>query len=176
MVDEDKGTDRWVRLNELYTSVAKAIDVANEELAKAAEGTISYAVVESDITIPFRSISSEKGVIRLRLPEADTDTQGFKEVRFKIRPLPTTEGREAAPKLTVPSVVGVDVQKAADLLGQHGFRVGKLTFDESGKPTGSVLSQEPKSGAHAEPGTAISLKVAGDSIDLNISAEAIEPR
>jgi beta-lactam-binding protein with PASTA domain len=176
MVDEDKGADRWVRLNELYTSVAKAIDAANEELEKAGEGTISYAVVESEITIPFRSISTEKGLVRLRLPEADTDTQGFKEVRFKIRPLPRAESREPAPKLTVPSVVGEDVQKAADVLSQHGFRVGKLTFDKSGKPSGSVLSQEPKSGVHAESGAAVSLKVAGDSIDLNISAEAIEPR
>jgi hypothetical protein len=56
----------------------------------------------------------------------------------------------------VPPVIGLDVDEAVDILKQAGFGATS-TAKTSDKPPGTVLSQDPKGGSEAAPGTSITL-------------------
>lgn len=60
----------------------------------------------------------------------------------------------------MPDVIGVDGDRAADLLRGFGFRVAVVgTYPYPGIPTNTVLRQNPRSGFQVAPGEAISLEV-----------------
>jgi serine/threonine-protein kinase len=60
----------------------------------------------------------------------------------------------------MPDVIGVEGDKAAELLRRFGFRVAVVgTYPYPGIPAGIVLRQNPRSGFQVAPGEAISLEV-----------------
>ena len=60
----------------------------------------------------------------------------------------------------MPDVIGVEGDKAAELLRRFGFRVAVTgTYPYPGIPAGIVLRQNPRSGFQVAPGEAISLEV-----------------
>ncbi|MCT7352619.1 Stk1 family PASTA domain-containing Ser/Thr kinase [Streptomyces sp. 15-116A] len=66
-----------------------------------------------------------------------------------------------APKVTVPSVTGLDVDEATDKLeaDKYAFEV-KTETRESPEPAGTVLEQDPTTGAEVEKGSTITLIIA----------------
>jgi beta-lactam-binding protein with PASTA domain len=60
----------------------------------------------------------------------------------------------------MPDVIGVEGDKASELLRRFGFRVAVVgTYPYPGIPAGIVLRQNPRSGFQVAPGEAISLEV-----------------
>jgi len=60
----------------------------------------------------------------------------------------------------MPDVIGVEGDRAAELLRRFGFRVAVVgTYPYPGIPAGIVLRQNPRSGFQVAPGEAISLEV-----------------
>ncbi|WP_030319607.1 Stk1 family PASTA domain-containing Ser/Thr kinase [Streptomyces sp. NRRL B-3229] len=66
-----------------------------------------------------------------------------------------------APKVAVPSVLGLDVDKATETLedDKYGFVV-KTKQQESAEKPGTVLAQDPKLGAEVEKGSTVTLTIA----------------
>ncbi|MFC8366028.1 Stk1 family PASTA domain-containing Ser/Thr kinase [Streptomyces griseorubiginosus] len=66
-----------------------------------------------------------------------------------------------APKVAVPSVLGLDVDKATETLedDKYGFVV-KTKQKESAEEPGTVLDQDPKLGAEVEKGSTVTLTIA----------------
>ncbi|MFD5405280.1 Stk1 family PASTA domain-containing Ser/Thr kinase [Streptomyces griseorubiginosus] len=66
-----------------------------------------------------------------------------------------------APKVAVPSVLGLDVDKATETLedDKYGFVV-KTKQKESAEKPGTVLDQDPKLGAEVEKGSTVTLTIA----------------
>lgn len=61
-------------------------------------------------------------------------------------------------EVTVPGVVGADVQEASADLRAVGLR-GEIVRVTSGRPVGEVLSQDPVAGARADEGSTVTLEV-----------------
>ncbi|MEO3752863.1 Stk1 family PASTA domain-containing Ser/Thr kinase [Streptomyces sp. B6B3] len=74
--------------------------------------------------------------------------------------LVVSEGR--AP-VEVPDVVGDAFADALDTLQEAGFRVAQETDDDTDQAAGTVLDQDPPGGRKAEPGTTVTLTVAGEA-------------
>jgi beta-lactam-binding protein with PASTA domain len=67
---------------------------------------------------------------------------------------------EAASGYVMPDLIGVNGDRAADLLRNHGFRVAVVSeHPYPGVPAGVVLRQSPQGGFQIAPGEAISLEV-----------------
>jgi eukaryotic-like serine/threonine-protein kinase len=64
--------------------------------------------------------------------------------------------------VNVPSLIGLPIDDARELLAADGFVVGTITTDdESDRGTGTVLGSEPASGTPVAQGTTVDLVVAG---------------
>lgn len=64
--------------------------------------------------------------------------------------------------VNVPDLIGQDYGQARSLLGQLGFDVGEITYDQSGAfAANTVIGQSPAANTPAPAGTTIRLTVAG---------------
>lgn len=64
--------------------------------------------------------------------------------------------------LTMPDVVGHDLEAANALLAQLGFPTGPLEYDPSALfPAGTVVAQTPAAGSTVAAGTIVTLRIAG---------------
>lgn len=61
--------------------------------------------------------------------------------------------------VTVPSVVGMDIQEARKLLAQHYLTIGEISAIESDLPVGTVILQTPEEGTKVTMNTRINLTV-----------------
>ena len=173
---EEKG---FVRLLDVYVSAARSVDLANQRLEKGGTGELSYAVVESDISIPYKDIVHTEDEIRLKLPEAGSSTQGLQHIAFKVKPVPRLvplEKEQEARPTSVPDLTKQPIGEALATVVAKGYRVGKLVYDPRAKPEGVVVSQEPEPGRIAKSGTKIDLHVSGDSLRIEIPPEAVKLR
>ncbi|WP_327132827.1 Stk1 family PASTA domain-containing Ser/Thr kinase [Streptomyces sp. NBC_01343] len=91
-----------------------------------------------------------KGNICSQNPEPDTKADKGSTVKVKIS--------SGAPNLPVPNVVNLTFDDAEKALKDKGFVVEKKT-QESERPAGTVLDQDPKSG-QAQKGSTVTLTVA----------------
>ncbi|MFE2548688.1 Stk1 family PASTA domain-containing Ser/Thr kinase [Streptomyces sp. NPDC059355] len=91
-----------------------------------------------------------KGNICSQNPEPDTKADKGSTVKVKIS--------SGAPNLPVPNVVNLKFEDAEKALKDKGFAVEKKT-QESERPAGTVLDQDPKSG-QAQKGSTVTLTVA----------------
>ncbi len=64
------------------------------------------------------------------------------------------------PQITVPSVIGTDEKETAAILADSGLRLGQVTSQESDRPPGTIIDQNPKPGAPIKSGTAVDVVVA----------------
>ncbi len=65
-------------------------------------------------------------------------------------------------ELTMPDMIGRDLQTARGLLEQVGLTMNPVTFDSiSTLPPGTVITQIPSAGSPVAAGTAVTLQVAG---------------
>ncbi|MER6782852.1 MULTISPECIES: Stk1 family PASTA domain-containing Ser/Thr kinase [unclassified Streptomyces] len=91
-----------------------------------------------------------KGNVCSQNPEPDTKADKGSTVKVKIS--------SGAPNLPVPNVVNLTFDDAEKALKDKGFVVEKKT-QESERPAGTVLDQDPKSG-QAQKGSTVTLTVA----------------
>ncbi|MDO4176426.1 MAG: Stk1 family PASTA domain-containing Ser/Thr kinase [Bacillota bacterium] len=64
---------------------------------------------------------------------------------------------------SVPDLTGKMKDELSDYLDAAGFKLGAVTTEESDKPEGTVISQNPKAGTEVEKGTAIDVVVSDGS-------------
>ena len=83
----------YVDIEDLYVSVGKSLAIANRVLEKDTE-EIYYAIVESEISIPYQGIMKQEGRIRVKLPETAGTTETLPKISFKIRPVPRVQPEE----------------------------------------------------------------------------------
>ncbi|GAA1627614.1 Stk1 family PASTA domain-containing Ser/Thr kinase [Actinoplanes couchii] len=96
------------------------------------------------------SDTAPAGVVVSTDPKAGTELKPGETVTLVL-----SKGK---PPITVPDVVGKNINEARQLLGQAGLSAAE-EYEESTKPADEVLSQTPKAGTGAEKSTQVTLKV-----------------
>ena len=123
-------------------------------------------------------IGATERTAQLRLQADGLGLAGIAEIRSSDQPAGVIVAQTPPPKAkgtdvallvnrgergttyVMPDVIGVEGDKAADLLRRFGFRVAVVgTYPYPGIPAGIVLRQNPRSGFQVAPGEAISLEV-----------------
>jgi serine/threonine-protein kinase len=69
-----------------------------------------------------------------------------------------------AQSATVPNVVGQTLANATTALGQAGFKLGTVAYQQGSAPQGTVLTQLPAAGTSAVKGEKVNLVVVGASV------------
>ena len=129
------------------------------------------------LSVPALGGESER-TAQLRLQQEGLALQGVAEIRSSDYPAGTIVGQFPAPKspgaevallvnrgergarYVMPDLIGVNGERAADILRTRGFRatvVGDHPYP--GVPAGVVLRQRPQAGFQIAPGDPISLEV-----------------
>ena len=100
------------------------------------------------------SADIEKGKIVSQSPIAKSKVKEGTKVKVNI-----SKGKKAG---LVPDVVGKKFNESdiASLLGQYGFSLGNVTYEESDKyDEGVIISQNPSAGSNQKSGSSVSLVV-----------------
>lgn len=100
------------------------------------------------------SADIEKGKIVSQSPMAKSKVKEGTKVKVNI-----SKGKKAG---LVPDVVGKKFNESdiASLLGQYGFSLGNVTYEESDKyDEGVIISQNPSAGSNQKSGSSVSLVV-----------------
>ncbi len=66
----------------------------------------------------------------------------------------------------VPTLLGMTVPGATNRLSAAGLAVGETSDQESVKPVGTVIAQDPPGGSYVSPDTAIDIVVASDEVTV----------
>jgi serine/threonine-protein kinase len=123
-------------------------------------------------------VGESERTAQLRLQQDGLQLTAVSEVRTTEYPIGTIVAQSPAPKTRgtelsllvnrgeggaiylMPDLIGVNAERAADVLRSRGFRVA-LVGDQPypGVPTGIVLRQNPQGGFQISPGEPISLEV-----------------
>lgn len=77
-------------------------------------------------------------------------------------------GNSAAEQVTVPAVVGKQVQAAEQALVAQGLKVGEETPQSSSQPKGTVLSQNPTGGTLLAKGQAVNMTVSAGLAQVQV--------
>lgn len=125
--------------------VAEVPEVVGLELADA-EQDLREAGLEVG-QVKRRPSAEPKGTVLAQRIEPGTEVDPGSTVSFVI----------AAPYPRVPKVVGADQQKAAQQLGDAGFRVRTSSEERTSGVDGSVLRQKPAGGKRAKPNSVVRL-------------------
>jgi beta-lactam-binding protein with PASTA domain len=178
MSAEKREGGEFVRLRDIYLSAARALELANRQLADDATGDVAYAVLDSEISIPYGDILEDAGDVLLRLPGRGEPTDGSRRVRFLIKPVPRVlpDDEGSTGPTTVPDVANVQTGEALTALITAGLRIGKLMYDPAARPPGLVVGQSPEAGKEVPPGTRVDLRISGESLRIEVAAESITPR
>src|SRR5262245_1544633 len=121
------------------------------ESERAAQIRLTQDGVSSATVAEIRDSSYPPDVVVAQDPPPDTRTS---EVRLLVN-----RGEDRA-TYVMPDLIGVNGDRAADLLRARGFRVAIVSKQSSpGIPPGVVIRQTPGGGYQVHPGDAISLEV-----------------
>ncbi|SDT64099.1 Stk1 family PASTA domain-containing Ser/Thr kinase [Actinoplanes derwentensis] len=96
------------------------------------------------------SDTSAEGIVVSTDPKAGTELKPGETVTLVL-----SKGK---PPITVPDVVGKNINEARQILGQKGLGAAEQ-YEESEKPADEVIGQTPKAGTGAEKSTQITLRV-----------------
>jgi hypothetical protein len=179
MPQENTEIKGFVPLENIYISVARSLDKANKALESEGSDDISYAIVESDFSLPYTDIIHNQNNIHIKLPEVGSTTAGLQRMAFKVKPVPRSlppEKKEFVLPTTIPNVLKLNISEALETLISRGYRIGKMTYDPEAKPEGIIISQTPEAGKEAPLGTMVDLKISRDSLRIIIPPEAIKPK
>lgn len=129
------------------TTVPKIVGMKQEDAKKAVE----------DSKLKFVSIGKEKsdkpeGTVLRTYPDPGTSVNVNSEVRVSISGGPD--------KLAVPSLIGMDLDSAKDVIEKSGLKIGDVSrqYDDS-VPKGNVIKQDPQPDSDATADTKINLVV-----------------
>ncbi len=122
-------------------------DVEGMTQAAASSALATAGLTTGDVTEAYHETVA-KGLVCSQAPDADVEVPRGSEVALVI-----SRGKQPVP---VPDVVGRPIADAKRLLAAAGFGY-KATRKSASQPKNTVLSQSPKGGAKAQPGTTVSL-------------------
>jgi len=119
------------------------------------------ALARADLDAKIVEVYSEKdtGTVTAQNPKAGEKVKVGTRVQINV-------SRGVRP-LTVPSVVGQPYEQAASALEGAGFRVVRQNV-ESDQPAGTVVDQNPGSGASAPAGTTVTLSVSKGPVEEQV--------
>lgn len=147
-------TARRQRSLRLWVSSGPRIVVAPKligESERAAQIRLTQDGVTAALVAEIRDRDYPPDVVIAQDPPADARTS---EVRLLVN-----RGEDRA-SYVMPDLIGVNGQRAADLLRTNGFRVSIVAQQSApGLPAGIVIRQVPAGGYQVHPGDAISLEV-----------------
>lgn len=148
------GTTRRQRGIRVWVSAGPRIVVA-PRLVGESERTAQIRLTQDGVTATsiaeIRDAEYPPGVVVAQDPPPDTRTS---EVRLLIN-----RGEDRV-TYVMPDLIGVNGERAADLMRARGFRVAIVSQQSSpGIPPGVVIRQTPAGGYQVHPGDAISLEV-----------------
>ncbi|MEV7519137.1 Stk1 family PASTA domain-containing Ser/Thr kinase [Streptomyces sp. NPDC091371] len=128
-------------------SVPKLIGQTLEQAQKSGENVGIKVVKGADEACP----DQPKGNVCKQDKAPDTKVEKNSTVTVTVS--------TGAPKVPVPSVVSLTYEQAEAMLKERGFQVDRKP-QESERPAGTVLDQNPKAGGEAEKNSVITLTVA----------------
>jgi eukaryotic-like serine/threonine-protein kinase len=119
------------------------------------------ALARADLDAKIVEVYSEKdtGTVTAQNPKAGEKVKVGTRVQINV-------SRGVRP-LTVPSVVGQPYEQAASALEGAGFKVVRQNVD-SDQPAGTVVDQNPGSGASAPAGTTVTLSVSKGPVEEQV--------
>lgn len=121
------------------------------ESERAAQIRLAQDNMMASALAEIRDASYPPGVVVAQDPPASTHTA---EVRLLVN-----RGEDRA-SYVMPDLIGVNGERASDVLRGRGFRVAIVSRQSSpGIPAGVVIRQTPAGGYQVHPGDAISLEV-----------------
>ena len=116
-------------------------------------------VTKYDLTIEEEdqvfSYDYEEGEIASQSPKAGSSIKKGSVIRVSV-----SKGMKEG---TVPNIEGKDFDSAVKVLEKYGFRQGDVTNEPSTLPKDIVISQSPKGGDEASPGTYVKIVVSSGS-------------
>lgn len=100
---------------------------------------------------PAPSAEVEEGLICQQDPVAKTEVKKGTTVTVTV-----SLGKK---KGFVPHLIGSDIDSVEEILAKYNLNLGKVRYEDSEEPEGTVISQSPESGTEAEEGSYISVVV-----------------
>lgn len=141
-------------------------DLTNMTIEQATDLLDRYDLeLEEGEAIPSAEV--DKDLICMQDPIAKTQVKRGTTVTVNL-----SMGKK---KGQVPNLVGTDYDNAETALAQFGLLLGKVSYEESDKPEGTIISQSPASGEEAEEGSYISVVVSkgGGAVVPNVVGKTI---
>ncbi len=133
-------------------------DVEGQELAYA-KATLENLKLKVKQGKAVFSDTAAEGIVVSTDPKIGTELKPGETVTLVL-----SKGK---PPITVPDVVGKNVNEARQILGQLGLGVAEQ-FEDSDRPADEVLAQTPKAGTGAEKSTQITLRVSKGPQQLTV--------
>ncbi len=139
------------------TTVPKIVGMKQDDARKAVEAS----------KLKFVSIGKEKsdkpeGTVLRTYPDPGTSVNINSEVRVSISGGPD--------KLAVPSLLGMDLDSAKDVISKSGLKIGKVSREYSDNVgEGNVIRQDPEPDSNATTDTKINLVISRGQEIKNIS-------
>jgi eukaryotic-like serine/threonine-protein kinase len=99
------------------------------------------------------SEDERRGIVIEQDPEPDSPGEEGDAVTLTI-----SKGEQG---VEVPSVIGMSLDEATEVLADAGLQVGNVTDQESEEEEGEVLEQDPPADSKTDPETAVDLVVSG---------------
>ncbi len=141
-----------ITLKITYTDDSVMIDSViglSEEEAKSKLEKSGFTVK----IIPHYEKNAQEGVVYETHPTQNSYAKKGSVVTIYVA---TNQNPNATP---VPGVVGYSQDIAKQLLEASGFKLGKVTEENSDKPKGKIISQSPEGDTPAEPGAVVSIVI-----------------
>ncbi|MBV4418734.1 Stk1 family PASTA domain-containing Ser/Thr kinase, partial [Clostridium tyrobutyricum] len=141
-----------VGYNKIYSGVAETT-VPNIVGMKQAEAKSTIEAKKLKFVVVGKENSDKpEGTIIKILPKAGTKVKVNSEVRVSI-----SGGKK---QLTVPNVVGTDLDTAKDIITKSGLNVGDISYKYSDNvSSGNIISQDPQSDSNVDDGSSVDLVV-----------------
>ncbi|MEA5007877.1 Stk1 family PASTA domain-containing Ser/Thr kinase [Clostridium tyrobutyricum] len=141
-----------VGYNKIYSGVAETT-VPNIVGMKQSDAKSTVEAKKLKFVVAGKENSDKpKGTVIKVLPKAGTKVKVNSEVRVSI-----SGGKK---QLTVPNVVGTDLDTAKDIITKSGLNVGDISYKYSDNvSSGDVISQDPQSDSNVDDNSSIDLIV-----------------
>lgn len=120
------------------------------------------AKLEMEVGIPLYNGEYKAGQVVSQDPVAGSKVMEGNKITINLNK--DKNGSETA----VPSVTGKTVEDARYSLQAYGFEIGDITTEANEMPEGIIISQKPKAGDDAKPGTKVNLVVSKGAEDAEI--------
>ncbi len=146
-----------VGYNKIYSGVAETT-VPNIVGMKQSDAKSTVEAKKLKFVVVGKENSDKpKGTVIKVLPKAGTKVKVNSEVRVSI-----SGGKK---QLTVPNVVGTDLDTAKDIITKSGLNVGDISYKYSDNvASGNVISQDPQSDSNVDDSSSVDLVVSNGPV------------